>query len=32
MFRPLEKVFTKLDRPVLFEDGVAMVLDSNKNN
>jgi hypothetical protein len=27
MFKPLEKVFTKLNRPVLFEDGVGAVLD-----
>ena len=32
MFEPLETVFSKLERPVLFEDGVGAVLDSNKNN
>jgi hypothetical protein len=33
LFTPLvDKVFTKLDRPVLFEDGVGMTLDSNTNN
>jgi len=32
LFEPLERVFSKLERPVLFEDGVGGVLDSNKNN
>ena len=33
MFTPLAgKVFSKLDRPVLFEDGVGMTLDLNTNN
>lgn len=32
LFEPLERVFTKLDRPVLIEDGLGSVIDSNKNN
>jgi len=32
MFEPLERVFTKLDRPILFEDGIGAVLDTNENN
>ena len=33
MFQPLVgKVFSKLDRPVLFEDGIGQVLDLNTNN
>jgi len=35
MFEPLvgdKKVFSKLERPVLFEDGVGMILDSEINN
>lgn len=32
LFEPLERVFTKLDRPVLFEDGVGAILDNNQNN
>jgi hypothetical protein len=35
IFEPLyeaHKVFTKLERPVLFEDGIGMILDSEKNN
>jgi hypothetical protein len=32
LFEPLHRVFSKLERPVLFEDGVGAVLDSNKNN
>jgi len=35
MFEPLvgeKKVFTALDRPVLFEDGVGALLDSETNN
>lgn len=32
MFEPLERVFSKLERPVLFENGVGAVLDNNKNN
>jgi len=32
LFTPLERVFTKLDRPVLFEDGVGAVIDSKSNN
>ena len=34
-FEPLvgdKNVFTKLNRPVMFEDGVGMLLDSEKNN
>ena len=32
LFEPLERVFSKLDRPILIEDGIGMVLDNNKNN
>lgn len=35
LFEPLvgnKNVFTKLDRPVLFEDGVGALLDSENNN
>jgi hypothetical protein len=32
LFEPLERVFTPLERPVLFEDGIGAVLDTNKNN
>ena len=32
LFEPLERVFSKIDRPVLIEDGLGSVIDSNKNN
>jgi len=32
MFEPLGRVFTKPTRPVLIEDGIGAVLDSNINN
>ena len=32
MFEPLHRVFTPLDRPVLFEDGIGALLDQPKNN
>ena len=32
MFEPLHRVFTPLDRPVLFEDGIGALLDLPKNN
>jgi hypothetical protein len=32
MFEPLHRVFTPLDRPVLFEDGIGALLDTPKNN
>lgn len=35
MFEPItgdKNIFSKLDRPVLFEDGVGMILDSELNN
>lgn len=32
LFEPMERVFTKLDRPVLFENGLGAVLDIGKNN
>jgi len=32
LFAPLERVMTPLSRPVLFEDGIGMVLDSFTNN
>jgi len=32
LFEPLERVFTKPERPVLFEQGLGSVLDNNKNN
>jgi hypothetical protein len=32
LFAPLNRLFTPLSRPVLFEDGVGMVLDSFTNN
>lgn len=32
LFEPLERVFTKLERPILFEDGLGAVLDTNVNN
>lgn len=32
LFKPLERVFSKLERPILFEDGVGSVIDTNENN
>jgi hypothetical protein len=32
LFEPLERVFTKPERPILFEDGLGAVLDTNENN
>jgi len=32
LFEPLERVFTKPERPILFEDGIGSLLDNNKNN
>lgn len=32
LFEPLHRVFTPLERPVLFEDGIGALLDSPKNN
>lgn len=32
LFEPLERVFTKLTRPVLFEDGIGALLDNHENN
>jgi alanine dehydrogenase len=32
MFEPLDRVFSVPKRPILFEDGVGSVLDTNTNN
>ena len=32
LFEPLERVFTKPETPILFEDGVGSVIDSNQKN
>ena len=32
LFEPLERVFTKPESPILFEDGVGSVIDSKQNN
>lgn len=32
LFEPLERVFTKLDRPVLFESGVGSIIDNKQKN
>lgn len=32
LFTPLEKVFTQPSRPVLFEEGIGALLDTNTNN
>lgn len=32
LFEPLERVFSKLERPVLYEDGIGSILDNNENN
>lgn len=32
LFKPLERVFTKPERPILVEDGIGAVLDTMENN
>lgn len=32
MFKPIERVFTKPERPILVEDGIGAVLDTTENN
>ena len=32
MFEPLERVFTKPEKPILFEDGVGSVIESKNKN
>ena len=32
LFEPLERVFTKPNKPVLFEEGIGAVIDDNQNN